>query len=104
MRSGVLVTGVLGLGTALVFGAAALTASLFPNGTVVQTSWGGGWGGPMIEEGGWIKGGGWAPGAEPIPMPLVIPEREFIEGDVFVDGVHVAVDPALPETMPGFVP
>jgi hypothetical protein len=98
MRAGVLVTGVLGAGSVLVFAAATLTASLFPNGTVVRTSWGGGWGG-----GPWIEGGGWAPGAEPIPMPMVLPERGLIEGDVFVEsvgGVEVGPVPPVPAPVP----
>ena len=45
MRRVVICSGVLGGGTALVFALAALTASLFPHGTVVpnQFGWGGGW-------------------------------------------------------------
>jgi len=40
------VTAVLGIGTVLVFAAAALTATLFPNGTLVNAGWNGGmWGG-----------------------------------------------------------
>lgn len=35
MRAGLIVTGVLTLGTALTFGAAALVASAFPNGTTI---------------------------------------------------------------------
>jgi hypothetical protein len=35
-------SGVLGVGTALVFAAAALTATLFPNGTLVSSGWNGG--------------------------------------------------------------
>lgn len=37
MRSAFVVTGVLGLGTAVVFAVAALTATMFPNGTVLNT-------------------------------------------------------------------
>ena len=44
MRAGLIVSGVLGLGTVLVFAAAALTATLFPSGTMVSGGWGGGWG------------------------------------------------------------
>jgi hypothetical protein len=50
--------GVLGLGTAIVFAAAALTATLFPNGTVVSGSWNG----PMMDK-------GWGGIAVPVPMP-----------------------------------
>ena len=35
MRRAFIASGVLGLGTALVFGAAALTATLFPNGATI---------------------------------------------------------------------
>jgi hypothetical protein len=52
----IIVTAVLGLGTALVFGAAALTATLFPNGTMVASGWSGGW---MTRE------------AIPVPAPAV---------------------------------
>ena len=45
MRPGLVVTGVLGAGTVLVFGLAALVATLFPNGTLVNSQWNGGWGG-----------------------------------------------------------
>ena len=69
MRAGVLVTGVLGPRTALVFAAAALTASMFPNGTVVQTTLGRRLGRPMID-GGWGGRRRLGPGAEPIPMPM----------------------------------
>jgi len=50
------VTAVLGIGTALVFGAAALTATMFPNGTTVAAGWNGGW---MTKE------------AIPVPAPAV---------------------------------
>ncbi len=36
-------TGVLGGGTAIVFLLAAMTAALFPNGTMVNAGWNGGW-------------------------------------------------------------
>lgn len=47
MRAGVIVSGVLGLGTVLVFGAAALASAMFPNGATVAAGWNGGqvWGG-----------------------------------------------------------
>ena len=83
MRAGLLVTGVLGAGTALVFAAAALTATLFPNGTVVTTQWNGGWGGgPCFDCGGWEV---------PAPMPMPMPGGGFVEGDVFIEGVRVSV-------------
>jgi hypothetical protein len=42
MRAGFIVTGVLGIGTALVFGAAALVSLAFPNGATVAAGWNGG--------------------------------------------------------------
>jgi hypothetical protein len=69
MRAPAIVTGVLGLGTVLVFALAALTASLFPNGTIVSTGWN-----PMMDRG-WGIGGGVA-----VPMPAPV----FVEGDVNV--------------------
>ena len=42
MQRALIASGVLGLGTALVFGAAAVTASLFPNGATVAASFNGG--------------------------------------------------------------
>lgn len=76
MRAGVIVTGVLGLGTALVFAIAALTSTLFPNGTVV----GGGMNGMMVERG--FVGGGIA---VPVPAPAI---------DIAPD-VNVRVDPGI---------
>ena len=76
MRAGLLVSGVLGVGTALVFAAAALTAALFPNGTIVRTQWNGG--GPCFDCGGW---------GLPAPVPAPFPMRGggFVEGGVSVD-------------------
>ncbi len=62
MRAGAIVTGVLGLGTALVFAVAAITASMFPNGTVV----GSGFNGPVFDRG--FGGGGIA---VPVPAPAI---------------------------------
>jgi hypothetical protein len=42
MRRILICSGVLGVGTALVFAAAGLTATLFPNGTLVSSGWNGG--------------------------------------------------------------
>ena len=39
MHRAAIVSGVLGLGSALVFGAAALAAALFPNGGTVNSGW-----------------------------------------------------------------
>ncbi len=60
MQRVLIVSGVLGIGTAVVFGLAALTATLFPNGTTVA----GGWNGAMIDQG-WAGGKG-----GPVPMPI----------------------------------
>ncbi len=64
MRAGVVVSGVLGLGTVLVFGAAALVSAMFPNGTTVAAQWNGGvvWG----KGGGFVDGGIAIPGREPM--------------------------------------
>jgi hypothetical protein len=43
MRQVVIVSGVLGGGSALVFALAAVFAAAFPTGTLVATSWNGGW-------------------------------------------------------------
>lgn len=48
MRRVLICSGILGGGTALVFALAALTATLFPQGTTVRSQWGG-WGGPVFE-------------------------------------------------------
>lgn len=77
MRGGLLVTGVLGIGTALVFAAAALTATLFPNGTVVTTQWGG-WNGRCFDCGGWAE-------PMPVPLPVPMPGGGFVEGGVPVE-------------------
>ena len=60
MRPAIIVTGVLGTGTALVFAAAALVSVMFPNGGTVAA----GWNGVMMSKGGMI-----AP-AMPVPMPV----------------------------------
>ena len=64
MRAGLIVSGVLGIGTVLVFGAAALFSLVFPNGTNVSAGWSGG--------GGWGKGGM----AVPEPAPMMAPAVE----------------------------
>lgn len=51
MRRVVIVTGVLGAGTALTFAAAIAAASLFPNGTLVSAQ---GWSPVGVSEKGWI--------------------------------------------------
>jgi hypothetical protein len=79
MQRVAIVSGALGLGTALVFGAAALAAALFPNGGTVQVGWNGGV---------WDKGGI----AVPMPMPAIEPgvivdEGKNIENDLFIRDV-----------------
>jgi hypothetical protein len=59
MRRILICSGVLGVGTALVFAAAALTANLFPNGTLVSSGWNGG----MITRG-WDV-------SMPVPAPVL---------------------------------
>ena len=88
MRAAAIVTGVLGLGTAAVFAVAALTATLFPNGTVVGSGWN-----PMMER-------GWA-GVEPampVPAPFVIEEAPdvILRGDGTGGGVITDAFQALP--------
>jgi hypothetical protein len=96
-----IVTGVLGAGTAIVFAFAALTATLFPNGTVVSSGWNGG---------AWMAKEDWGGGvAVPMPMPAVeaplrledgfiAPNAGFepLPGDVVitVDGEPEAIQPA----------
>ncbi len=78
MRAGLVVTGVLGTGTALVFALAALVATLFPNGTLVASSWSGGFGGGFVNGGGFVKGGP----VPPIPMPAPgVPGNNFVIQD-----------------------
>ena len=64
MHKAVVVSGVLGLGTAIVFGAAALAATMFPNGGTVNMAWGGG---VMMD-----KGFAVPPGVVPAPMPVPV--------------------------------
>ena len=61
MQRVAIVSGVLGLGTALVFGAAVLAATLFPNGGTVQMGW---------NTGIWDKG---IAVPAPVPMPAIEP-------------------------------
>ncbi len=73
MRAGLIVTGVLGIGTALVFAAAALVSLAFPNGGAVAAGWNGG----AV----WGKGG--------VEMPLPAPVVNDSGG-----GSVIAPDPA----------
>ena len=86
MRRILICSGVLSVGTALVFAAAALTATLFPNGTLVSTGWNGG--------GMWDRGWGVA---VPMPMPgQMAPDVmwEVGPGEVTVDSEEIVEDPA----------
>jgi hypothetical protein len=77
MRAGLIVSGVLGGGTVLVFGAAVLVSVLFPNGATVAAGWNGG----MV----WAKGG-MTVNAVPMPAPGVVT-------DATGGGVIVMPDP-----------
>jgi hypothetical protein len=82
MHRAVVVSGVLGLGTAIVFGAAALAATMFPNGGTVNMGWGGGM---MVEKG----------IAVPAPMPVPAVGIEDWAGDNAIPnekGVVVEMD------------
>jgi hypothetical protein len=77
MKAGLVVTGVLGTGSVLVFALAGLVATLFPNGTLVNASWNGG----CLDCGGW---GGPVP-----PMVAPAPGVVFQGGTVSSDGTTV---------------
>jgi hypothetical protein len=85
MQRAAIVGGVLGLGTALVFGAAALTATLFPNGPMVVSN-----GGMFMDK--QVFGGGIAP--VPQPMPVVVDD-----GTKGID-ISTATDPPVPAGQP----
>ena len=90
MQRALIASGVLGLGTALVFGAAAVTASLFPNGSTVAASFNGG--DMMFAKP--AMGG-------PVPMP---PQPVFAQPDVNTGGGGQGVAPdvaPVPSTQPG---
>jgi len=90
MQRALIASGVLGLGTALVFGAAALTASLFPNGPTVAAGFNGS---DMM----FAKPG---MGAMPVPMP---PQPVFAQPDVNSGGGVQVVAPDVapaPTTQP----
>jgi hypothetical protein len=73
MRSAAVVTGVLGIGTALVFAAAALVSLAFPNGGTVVSGWNG--------------GAVWGKGVA-VPMPMPAPVVDSSGGPV------IAPDPS----------
>jgi len=79
MHRAVIVSGVLGLGSVLVFGAAALAAALFPNGGTVNA--------------GWNSFGGFERGvAMPAPMPVQVDPDVFIDEGKGVDVPGIVVD------------
>jgi hypothetical protein len=88
MQRVAIVSGTLGLGTALVFAAAVLASALFPNGGTVQVGW---------------NGGGWEKGIaipEPMPAPAIQPGVIVDEGKggaIGDDGrIMIDVEPAQP--------
>jgi len=86
MRRILICTGVLGGGTALVFALAALTATLFPHGTVVQGQWGP-WGGRVGPLGGIVPAGGgvrvsvddMTVGPAPLEVPMPVESGVTVE-------------------------
>lgn len=68
MQRAVIAGGTLGLGTAIVFGAAALAAAIFPSGSTVPMGWNGNV---------WDKGIG-VPA--PMPVPAIGPDVNVDEG------------------------
>ena len=87
MQRVVIVSGILGLGTAFVFGAAVLAAALFPNGGTVQMGW---------NTGVWDKG---IAVPAPMPMPAIEPGVIIDEGkDGAIDDtrIEIGAEPALP--------
>jgi hypothetical protein len=89
MQRALIASGVLGLGTAIVFGAAAVTASLFPNGSTVAASFNGS---DMM----FAKP---AMGGMAVPMP---PQPVFAQPDVNSGGgVQVGWVEPLPTIGPG---
>ncbi len=78
MRSVVVVSGVLGIGTVLVFAAAAFVSLAFPNGARVAAGWNGG----SV----WAKDGIAVPAPVPAPMVLDANGGVVVEPDPAVDG------------------
>jgi hypothetical protein len=76
MRRIVICSGVLGGGTALVFALAALTATLFPHGTIVPTNQFGWGGGPMVMNG--VRIG---PAIEDVAPAIAVPAPMVIQDD-----------------------
>ena len=89
MQRVLITSGVLGLGSAIVFGAAALTATLFPNGPMVAAGMSDVW----IRNGVGVGGGGVmmeAPAIKAIPIPMPAPLPPGVEID---DGDRLLVVP-----------
>jgi hypothetical protein len=82
MRPVLIVSGVLGSGTVLVFALAALVSTMFPSGTLVGASWNGG----VMGGGGFVKGGPIVAPVQPVPMPApgVVQPGIVIQNDVQV--------------------
>jgi hypothetical protein len=78
MHRSLVVSGVLGLGTAIVFGAAALAATLFPNGGTVNMAWGGNM---MFEKGIAVQPAVGMPVPMPVGIDVAIPNEK---GDIVV--------------------
>ena|SRR5690242_3746151 len=77
MQRALIVSGVLGLGSVLVFAAAALASALFPNGGTVSASWNS-WSKEVTLGGGVVA---------PAPMPAINP------GLVVDDGTDIMREP-----------
>jgi hypothetical protein len=75
MQRVLIASGVLGLGTALVFGAAAVTATLFPKGPMVAAG--------MNEI--WMRNGGGVMMGVGKPMPMPAPGFAIDDGKDVVD-------------------
>jgi hypothetical protein len=100
MRAAVIVSGVLGAGCAIVFAAAALTATLFPNGTLVSGGWNG--------NAGFDKGfrGGMAapvPAFQAFPIGAVGPDGSTIINADGSGGVVARIPEVAPTDQPSDV-
>lgn len=86
MQQVAIVSGTLGLGTALVFGAAVLASALFPNGGTVQMGW---------NNARWDKG---IAIPAPLPVPAIEPGVIVEEGKdgTIGEDVRIGAEPALP--------
>ena len=81
MKAGLVVGGVLSMGTALVFGAAALTATLFPSGATVAAGLNEAW-----QQGGWAPDGRLVgPGFQGGPAVLGAPNAISVDPDIFIE-------------------